>query len=232
VENQTKGELAQLCGMPIRRFDRACEELIERGTLRRSQSRPYAPNRYEIVSLAASSGSSFLHNSNSTSSDSWGSGAVGSPQPPSIEGAGAPATLLPSNRRSVPANQETHSEFIPLDDPLRKLTMLRGLPANVWNLIHTRQTLADADIAYLAYRYLLNVEKVSLPEDDTEDWPLLSEFIDRRDLEQAGAYETLETEIRSNPRTIRDPSGDIVSLIDEELTILRRASVRTSMEEE
>jgi len=82
VENQTKAELAQACGMNPRRFDRACDELIEHGILRRSQSRPYAPNRYEIVSLAPGAVSDSRDESDLMGSDSWGSGAVGSPQPP------------------------------------------------------------------------------------------------------------------------------------------------------
>ena len=232
VENQTKGELAQLCGMPIRRFDRACDELIGRGILRRSQSRPYAPNRYEIVSLASLAGSSFLHDSDLTSSDSWGSGAVGSPQPPSIEGAGAPATLLPSNRRNA-ANEEIQEEHTVGIDPLcRLMGDNKRLPFSVWQLIHNPPPKSSEDGVYLAYRYLATVEGAQVPEKNELNWPELREFLDSKRLEQSGICDALRDEITENPRRFKDAAGDDISLLDDELAVWRRFYVRIGMEEE
>jgi len=231
VENQTKGALAQLCGMTIRRFDRACDELIGRGILRRSQSRPYAPNRYELVSLAPGTVSDSRDESDLMGSDSWGSGAVGSPQPPSIEGAGAPATLLPSNRRNA-ANEEIQEEDPVAIDPLCRLLGNKRLPFSVWQLIHNPPPKLSEDGVYLAYRYLATIEGAQLPERNELNWPELLEFLETGRLERPGVSEALRDQITTNPWKLKDAAGDDISLLDDELAVWRRFYVRLDMEEE
>jgi len=155
----------------------------------------------------------------------------GEPPAPSIEGAGAPATLLPSNRRNA-ANEEIQEEDTVGIDPLcRLMGGNKRLPFSVWQLIHNPPPKSSEDGVYLAYRYLATVEGAQVPEKNELNWPELLEFLETGRLERPGVSEALRDQITTNPWKLKDAAGDFISLLEDELAVWRRFYVRLDMEE-
>jgi len=157
---------------------------------------------------------------------------VGSPQPPSIEGAGAPATLLPSNRRSESDGETFDEGNNPANDPLWRLTNPKRVPLPVWRLTRTPPADIDPDSVYLAYRYLASIERAPLPEGTEANWPELLDFVESGKLKRPGVCDELSDAITQNPKKFTDAAGDLISSLDDELAVWRRFYVRIGMEEE
>ena len=216
MEGTRKEELAQKCGMTKAQLDRGSQELVGQNLLRKSQSRPYTPNRYEIRPLLAALHLDSSAQGSAESSDSWGSVSEGSPQPP-CKGAGAPVSL-PAYRRSRSAGPSPESEIIPFDAPLRSLVTLAILPPVVWRTILLQETLSKCACMYFAHRFFVATGMAD--RIDESYGTRLVEFVESGGLNSHDVYEALRSEIEENPIQYKSNSGESINLKQDELAAL------------
>jgi len=196
VEGLPQARLADGAGMAKSEAARALKELEALGLTRVHQPRPYAANRY-ILAFDAS------QHPVAERTPEIGSGPRGeddrrSPQPLSIERAGAPRPPRASDRRRLEALYADGSDPEPseaeLTDPMRQLVRHTLKHPPVWHMVRNPPDGCSPGRIYLVYILLTRVERRTPPRYGV-GWPDLEEMLRSGVLEQSGTYSALRSDI-------------------------------------